>query len=201
MRYENGLDQVVLEQWDERQIAHFEEIGERLIGNLEEKKKDIKKQIARENLREIERKAHYELEEDEYIELQFQASATGGYYLGSLLCSADYFAMPLVLVDVGNRFVVFGTKHKVMIYEVKEMYQLQREYIIDYNNISKYYYKTKKDRTILCFKAKKDKYNQLRECSNWLLYGYLQGRINMMIDRSDRDVIAKFFDRYCQIDY
>ncbi|MGR5984404.1 hypothetical protein ACUC2M_03285 [Bacillus cytotoxicus] len=63
--------------------------------------------------------------------------------------------MPLVLVDVGNRFVVFGTKHKVMIYEVKEMYQLQREYIIDYNNISKYYYKTKKDRTILCFKAKK----------------------------------------------
>ncbi|MGR5984403.1 hypothetical protein ACUC2M_03280 [Bacillus cytotoxicus] len=62
MRYENGLDQVVLEQWDERQIAHFEEIGERLIGNLEEKKKDIKKQIARENLREIERKAHYELE-------------------------------------------------------------------------------------------------------------------------------------------
>lgn len=111
------------------------------------------------------------------------------------MCSADYAVMPLALMDVGNRFVVFGTRHKVMIYEVKELYQIQRAYIIEYDDIFKYYYKIKKNDTILCFKAKKDKHGQLRECSNWMLYGYLQGRINMIINSSDRDIIAKYLNR------
>ncbi|WP_243525354.1 hypothetical protein [Bacillus pseudomycoides] len=196
MNCENySIDQIAFEQWDEQEIFQFEAIGERLIGSLENKKKDIRKRIARENFKEIEEKANNELEKNEFIELQFQARATGGYYLGTLMCSADYAVMPLALMDVGNRFVVFGTRHKVMIYEVKELYQVQRAYIIDYDDIFKYYYKIKKSHTVLCFKAKRDKYNQLRECLNWMLYGYLQGRINMVINSSDRDSIAKYFDR------
>ncbi|CAI8852949.1 MULTISPECIES: hypothetical protein [Bacillus] len=190
-----NIDQIVFEQWDEQEISRFEAIGERLVGSLEKKKKDIRKRIAEENFQEIEVKANNELTENEFIELQFQARATGGYYLGAIMCSADYAVMPLALMDVGNRFVVFGTRHKVMIYEVKELYQIQRAYIIDYDDIFKYYYKIKKNDTILCFKAKKDKYGQLRECSNWMLYGYLQGRINMIINSSDRDIIAKYLDR------
>ncbi|PEY38106.1 hypothetical protein CN354_11370 [Bacillus cereus] len=196
MNCENySIDQIVFEQWDEQEISRFEAIGKRLIGSLENKKKDIRKRIARENFQGIEEKANNELEKNEFIELQFQARATGGYYLGTLMCSADYTVMPLALMDVGNRFVVFGTRYKIMIYEVKELYQVQRAYIIDYDDIFKYYYKIKKSHTVLCFKAKRDKYNQLRECSNWMLYGYLQGRINMVINSSDRDVIAKYFDR------
>lgn len=196
MNCENySIDQIVFEQWDEQEISQFEAIGERLIGNLENKKKDIRKRIARENFKEIEEKANNELEENEFIELQFQAQATGGHHLGAIMCSADYAVMPLALMDVGSRFVVFGTRHKIMIYEVKELYQIQRAYIIDYDDIFKYYYKIRKDYTVLCFKAKKDKYNQLRECSSWMLYGYLQGRINMVINNSDRDIIAKYFDR------
>ncbi|KEK25620.1 hypothetical protein [Bacillus gaemokensis] len=190
-----SVDQIVFEQWNEQEISQFEAIGERLVGGLENKKKDIRKRIARENFQEIEAKANNELEENEFIELQFQGNATGGYYYGAMMCSADYVAMPLVLMDIGNRFVVFGTRHKIMIYEVRELYQIQREYIIDYDDIFKYYYKKRKSYTVFCFKAKKDKYNQLRECSNWLLYGYLQGRINMVVNNSDRDIIANYFDR------
>ncbi|MBY0595986.1 hypothetical protein [Bacillus bingmayongensis] len=196
MNCENySIDQIAFEQWDEQEILQFEAIGERLIGSLENKKQDIRKRIARENFKEIEEKANNELEKKEFIELQFQARATGGYYLSTLMCSADYAVMPLALMDVGNRFVVFGTRHKVMIYEVKELYQVQRAYIIDYDDIFKYYYKIKKSHAVLCFKAKRDKYNQLRECSNWMFYGYLQGRINMVINSSDRDSIAKYFDK------
>ncbi|MDM5157556.1 hypothetical protein QUF88_28160 [Bacillus sp. DX1.1] len=194
-----SIDQIVFEQWNEQEISQFEEIGERLVGNLENKKKDIRRRIARENFQEIEAKANDELEENEFIELQFQASATGGYYYGAVMCSADYAAMPLVLMDVGNRFVVFGTRNKIMIYEVKELYQIQRAYIIDYDDIFKYYYKVRKNYTVLCFKAKKDKYKHLRECSSWMLYGYLQGRINMVINSLDRDIIAKYLDREINI--
>ncbi|GGE82869.1 hypothetical protein [Priestia taiwanensis] len=190
-----NIDNVTFEQWDEAKIKEFERIGESYVGDLTTKKQDVKRLIAMENLQEIEEMAMAELDKDEFLEVKFYAAQTGGNFLSAMFFSANYYIMPMIMMDIGHRFIVFGTRKKLLIYEVRELNQVQRMYIIDYKDISKYYYKKKKNCIILCFKARKDKYDELRECSNWLLYGYLQGRINMVITSEDRELVATFFEQ------
>jgi hypothetical protein len=190
-----NIEDMPIEQWDDEEIKRFENVGEHYVGDLEDKKKDIKGLIAIENLRIIEEKANMELGEEEFIELKFHGAPTGVSFLGAMWFSANYYVMPMALMDIGNRFIVFGTRKKLLIYEVRELNKLQREYVIDYKDIFMYYYKQKKDYIVLCFKAKKDKYDELRECSSWLLYKYFQGRINMIVNTHDRELIVNFFEQ------
>ena len=188
------MNNFVYEEWNQEEISEFEALGSIFNINIESKKQDVKKKIAQENMAIIEEKANNELEAEEFIDLHFRAQTTGLQFLSDLLFSADYYVMPTVLRDVGLSYIAYGSTNKIMIYEIGALAKINRQYIIAYKDIKKYKYRVKKNYTSIHLKVEKDKYDQLRESSNWLLYGYLHNRINININSPERGKIIQYLD-------
>lgn len=190
-----NIDEVKYENFNKDEINQFENLGIDDESTIEERKIKIKKKLAEDNFKDIEKLVEEAMDKDEYVELSFRGITTGMQYLLSTMYSADYYFIPVGFMDVGLNFIVYATSKKVFIFETKEYNQIQRSYEINYEDIKKFYYRKKKDRTILYFKVKKDKNDNLRECSSWILYKYYTGRISMALTCEDKDIITKYLEK------
>lgn len=188
---ELNLDDLVYEEYSDEEVQKLENKGMSFFERIASRRKNIKEKIAENNIEEIKQAMYEELEVGELIKQEFVGSYDGIGYVSTISSSADYYAMPLAFRDVGTSFKCAMTDRKFIIFEIGSLYRIYRTYVIDYKDVDRVYVNEKTNH--IEFFAKKDKYNSIRECSNWLLYYFIQGRFAITITSGKKEEVFKLF--------
>ncbi|MGN2370199.1 hypothetical protein FC961_09965 [Clostridium botulinum] len=188
---ELNLDDLMYEEYSDEEVQKFENKGMNFFERIADRRKSIKEKIVENNIEEMRQAMYEELEVGELVEQEFVGSADGRGYISAISNSADYYVMPLAFRDVGTSFKCVMTDRKFIIFEIGSFYRIYRTYVIDYKDVDRVHVNEKTNH--IEFFAKKDKYNSIRECSNWLLYYFIQGRFAMSITAGKKDEVFKLF--------
>ncbi len=189
---EFNIDDLVYEEFNDAEVKNFESLGEGFISRVANRKKELKREIAIENYNIIKEEVANELEIGEVLKEKCTGTMGWLQYLSETMWSADYYVLPFALWDVSLNYRIFITDRKIMIFEVTNIFKIQREYIIDFKDIDRYKGNIKKGK--FRFFAKKDKYDEIRMSSNWLLYYLLQGRFDVYITSENKHEVVKLLD-------
>ncbi|MGG7078241.1 hypothetical protein [Clostridium sardiniense] len=189
---EFNIDDLVYEEFNDAEVKNFESFGESFITRIANRKKELKREIATENYNIIKEEVDNELEVGEFIKEKCTGTMGWLQYLSATMWSADYYVLPFAFWDVSLNYRIFITDRKIMIFEVTNIFKIQRQYIIDFKDIDRYKGNVKKGE--FRFFAKKDKYDEIRMSSNWLLYYVLQGRFDVYVTSENKQEVVKLLD-------
>ncbi|MEG2291094.1 MAG: hypothetical protein RSC24_14470 [Clostridium sp.] len=185
------IEKLSYNDFSDAEVKSYEELGEKLNINFENKKVEGKKNLKLENLREIEREFYEELEIGEVLKYKFSGVMGGMQYLSSTIFSADYFMTPFAFMDVGTKMKFYVTDRKVIIFEVGSYLKIMRKYIMNFKDIKRF--KCNKKKSKVTFFCNKDKYKKIRMCDSPWFYYIFQGRFEFSITNDNKEEIINYF--------
>lgn len=193
MSKEFDIDKLSYSDFSDEEVKSYEELGEKLNINFEDKKTEGKKKLKLENLKEIEREFYEELEIGEVLKYKFNGVMGAMQYLSATIFSADYFMTPFAFMDVGSKMKFYVTDKKIIIFEVGSYLKIMRKYIMNFKDIKRFKCNKKKSKVI--FFCNKDKYKKIRMCDSPWFYYFLQGRFEFSITSDNKEEIIDYLDK------
>lgn len=183
------------EMFGEEEVKMFEKLGEVHKKKDSSDKTKVKHYIRQKNLEEMQKRAQGELEEEEYIEAEFEGTLTSLNYWANLTSAEYAFVRFAAYRDIPTKYHVFLTTEQVIIYEVKPLNEIGRQYVFKYSAITHFKFKKYKTFIKLFFKVEEDKYDELRMSGSWFLYPFVHRRIGINIASADREILLKFIQK------
>ena len=192
MKNDFDIDKLSYEDYSDAEVKSYEDLGEKLNVNLEDKKKEGRRKLFLENLREIEDSFYDTLEIGEVLKYRCDGVMGGIQYWAATTGSADYFMTPFAFMDIGSKMKIYITDRKIVVFEVGSFLKIMKKYVMNINDIKRFKCNRKKFK--VTFFCNKDKNNSIRECSNPLLYYFLQGRFGFYITTKNKEEVIEYLN-------
>ncbi len=194
----DDIKNLEIQNYDEDEIERYESKMDLDENALKERKESITCKISIENMDMCNEKVENQLKEGEKLIYKFKGIMSGWTYYAAINSYRflTYGIGPLQLSNVGVNYLVYVTNKRMFILEVDGYYEIMKEYVFEFSDITKFNHKKKKGYMVFDFHHKdlkndeSDKY--IVGTLNWAFI--FNNRIIMKVNQSNIEEIVKFLD-------